>query len=179
MNKSLRYRILAKLAQTQAPQTPQSDTTPTQSVAAPTAPPADLFVHLAEGYNGATVALLTNLTAQLNTALHYASGGKFNFQSIVNNNMDLSGVSPDAKNVGALSQRIYNTFLNRKNSFNGKKVPPATIHSWTAAITNSAEYNNLSQIAPTSQLSIKLGSNLKTGILNYMNSINQSNPAAG
>src|SRR5574338_914218 len=173
MHKTLRHRILTKLAQTQ---TPQSNTTPAQSVAAPTAPPEDLFSYLAEGYNGATVALLRRLTTQLNNALHYATNGRFNFQSIVNNNMELSGQTPDAKNVGLLSKRIYDTFLNKKNPFNNKKVLPTTIHQWTGAITSSPEYNNLSQINPTSQLSIKIGGNLKPEILSYMTSINQSNP---
>lgn len=173
MNKKFRQRILTKLAQTQ---TPQSDTTPVQSVAAPASPPGDLFAHLAEGYNGATIPLLTGLTGQLNTALHYATNGKYNFQSIINNNMDLSGVTSDAKNIGGLSQRFYNTFLNRKNSFNGKKVLAATINNWVGDVTNSGEYNNLTQINPTSQLATKLGSNLKSEILNYMNAIKQANP---
>lgn len=173
MNKKLRLRILTKLAQAQ---TPQNDTTQIQSVATPAAPPSDLFAHLAEGYNGTTVPLLTAITGQLNTALHYASNGKYNFQSIINNNMDLSGSVPDAKNIGGLSKRFYNTFLNGKNPFNGKRITAATINNWAGDITNSPEYNNLSQINPTSQLAIKLGTNLKSEILNYMNAIKQANP---
>ena len=171
MNK-LRQRILTKLAQAQ----PTQPETTTQSIPAPTPPPTDLFSHLNEGFNGATVAILSALTGRLNTALHYASQGKDNFQDIVNNNMDLSGAAPDHRNVGGICQRLYNTFLNRKNSFNSKKVDPKTIVTWADGITNSSEYNNLSQVNPTGQLATKLQGNLKSEILNFMNGIKNVNP---
>lgn len=172
MHKKLRQRVLTKLAQTQ----PTQPETTTPSIPAPAPPPTDLFSYLNEGYNGATVAILKALTSRLNTALHYASNGKDNFQDIVNNNMDLSGATPDHRNVGGICQRVYNTFLNRKNSFNSKKVNPATITTWADAITSSSEYNNLSQVNPTGQLAIKLQGNLKSEILNFMNGIKQVNP---
>lgn len=171
MNK-FRLRMLTKLAQTQAPQ-PET-TTPT--LAAPPAVPTDLFSHLAEGYNANTIPLLVALTEQLNTALHYASNGKSNFQKIIGNNLDLSGAAPDEKNVGAVSKKLFDTFLNKKNSFNGKRILPNDIHNWADALTSSSEYSNLSQIKPTSTLATKLQGNLKTEIQNYMNQIKQINP---
>lgn len=171
MNKKLRQRVLTKLAQTQ----PTQPETTTQSIPAPAPPPTDLFAHLNEGFNGATVPILSALTGRLNTALHYASNGKDSFQDIVNNNMDLSGATPDHRNVGSICQRVYNTFLNRKGSFS-QKVNPKTIAGWADGITNSAEYNNLSQVNPTGQLAIKLQGNLKSEILNFMNGIKQVNP---
>lgn len=176
MNKKLRQRVLTKLAQTTPTQPTQPETT-APTVAAPTPPPTDLFAHLNEGFNGATVAILSTLTGRLNTALHYASQGKDNFQDIVNNNMDLSGAAPDHRNVGGICQRLYNTFLNRKNSFT-KKTDPKTIATWADAITNSSEYNNLSQVNPTGTLATKLQGNLKSELLNFMNGIKNVNPIA-
>ena len=171
MNKKLRQRVLTKLAQTQ----PTQPETTTQSIPAPAPPPTDLFAHLNEGFNGATVAILSALTGRLNTALHYASQGKDNFQDIVNNNMDLSGAAPDHRNVGGICQKLYGSFLNRKNSF-AKKIDPKTIATWADAITSSPEYNNLSQVNPTGQLAIKLQGNLKSELLNFMNGIKNVNP---
>lgn len=171
MNKLLRFRFLNKLAQT----TPAAPTVAPVVLSPPTNVPNDLFSHLATGYNGGTVALLTGLTNQLNVALHYASQGQDNFQDIINNNMDLSGAAPDQKNVGMISQKLYNTFLNRKNPFN-KKISPQDIHTWADTIINSPETNNLTQIKPTSTLATKLQGNLKTTIVNYLNQIKQQNP---
>ena len=169
MNK-LRLRILKKLSQAQ---TPQPDQMPSVLPPPPTVP-ADLFSHLAEGYNGSTVSVLILLINQLNNALHYASGGKGKFQDIINNNIDLSS-STDYKNIGTVSQIIFNSFLNKKNSFNNK-VSPSNIKSWADALTMNSDYNNLSLIKSNSFLATKLQGNLKTIIQNYINQIKQLNP---
>jgi len=171
MNK-LRQRILEKIAQDQATQT---ETIPAV-IPPPPAVPSILFSHLAEGYNGGTVAMLVGLTQQLNNALHYASNGKANFQKIIDGNLDLSAAGPDEKNVGALSKKWYSTFLNNRNPFEGK-VPGKTIAVWANAMVNGPEYGGLSQVNPTGTLATKLQGNLKTIILDYINQIKQQNPA--
>lgn len=173
MNK-LRQRILTRLAQTTPTQPAQPSTTPA-TMPPPPAVPGDVFSHLAEGYNGATVPILTALTNKLNDALHYASGGKKSFINIIGNNLELSGLDPDGKHVGSVAQLFYNTFLNKKNAFT-KKVDAPTITNWANTITNSPDYNSLSQINPTGTLAIKLQGNLKTEILNYMANLKQVNP---
>jgi hypothetical protein len=170
MNK-LRLRILTKLAQTQPAQP-----TETPAILGPVpAVPGDLLTNLYKGYNTNTVPLLTNLTNQLNAAMHYASKGQDNFTKIIGNNMDLSGATPDQKNVGSVAKRVYTTFLNSKNPF-VEKIDAVTIHNWADALTSSPEYNALSQINPTSLLATKLQGNLKTEILNLMTQIKQQNP---
>jgi hypothetical protein len=173
MNIKQRLKIITKLAQAQ----PTQPTTTTPTLAPPPAPPSDLFSYLNEGYNGPTAQLITGLTGQLNSALYYASQGKDNFQKIINNNLDLSGAAPDNKNVGMISQKFYNTFLNRKNPFT-KKIDGSVIRNWSDTLLNSSEYNNLSQINPTGLLATKLQGNLKTIIQNYINQIKQQNPVS-
>lgn len=170
MNK-LRLRILTKLAQTQPAQP-----TETPAILGPVpSVPGDLLSNLYKGYNTNTIPLLTDLVNQLNIAMHYASQGKDNFTKIVGNNLDSSGSNPDQKNVGMVSKEIFDTFLNKKNPFD-EKIDAATIHNWAGALTSSSEYNNLSQIKPTSLLATKLQGNLKTEIQNLMNQIKQQNP---
>lgn len=174
MNKKLRLRILEKLAQTTTPTPAQPET------AAPALPPPSndlniLFSHLNEGYNSGTVPLLQNLTQQLNMALHYASHGKDNFDKIRGGNLG-SPANPDSKSIGMLSSRVFNTFLNHMNSFNGKKVDPATINNWADAIISSPEFGALSQITPTGPLATKLQFNLKPEIQKYMTTIKNLNP---
>lgn len=176
MNKKLRIRILEKLAQTTPTQPAQPSTAPA-TIPPPPALPGVLSVHLPEGYNSSTIPLLIGLAQKLGDALHYASNGKDNFQKIIDNNLDLSGAIPDEKNVGGLAKRVYNTFFNARNPFTRGKVPANNIHNWADTIISSPEYNNLSQINPTSTLAIKLQGNLKSLLLDYINQIKQQNPA--
>jgi hypothetical protein len=170
MNK-LRLRILKKLSQTQIDQP-----TATPPVLGPVPSiPGDLLSNLYKGYNPNTVKLLTDLVNKLNTAMHYASNGEDNFNKIVGNNLDLSGAIPDQRNVGTISQKVFNTFLNKKNVFD-EKVNSITINNWADAITSSSEFNNLSQVKPTSLLATKLQGNLKTEIQSLMTQIKQQNP---
>lgn len=172
MANKLRLRILTRLAQTQ----PNQPETTKPTLAPPPAVGADLFSNLPEGYNAGTVTILTDLMDTLNIALHYSSAGKDNFNKISGNNLDMSGVTPDEKNIAMIAERIYNTFLNQKNPFAGKKVTTTNINNWANALLTSPEYAGLAQINPTSELATKLGGNLRDLILNYMNQIKQNNP---
>jgi hypothetical protein len=174
MNK-LRFRLLQKLAQATPAQPAQPTTTPI-TVPAPPALPGILSANLATGYNSATIPLLMGLVQKLHEALHYASNGKDNFQKIIDNNLDLSGAIPDVKNVGGIAKKVYITFFNGRNPFTSK-VAANIIRNWGDSIINSPEYSNLSQIKPTSPLSIKLQGNLKPLLLDYINQIKQQNPA--
>ena len=169
MNK-LRLRILTKLAQTQPAQP-----TETPAILGPVpSVPGDLLTPLYKGYNPNTVALLTDFTKMLNEALHYASQDKDDFSKIVGNNMDLSGATPDHKNVGMVCDRVFETFLNRKQPFTDK-IDTTKIHNWADTLISSPEYNNLSQVKATSILGTKIG-NLKTKIQKFVTDIKQLNP---
>jgi hypothetical protein len=178
MNK-FRSRVLAKLGQTQPA---QPTTTPAPVLGPPPAAPSELFVHLNEGYNANTVNLISGLVRQLNAALHYASQGQDNFQNIIGNNSKFSGGIPDHKNVGMIAKRVFDTFLNKRNSF-GNKLVANSIHNWADGILSSAEFSNLSQVKPTSDLANKLSqdptaatTNLKSSIQILLDQIKAQNP---
>lgn len=168
---SFRRKVLQKIAQTQ----PNQATEVTPTLPPPTAVPGDVYTQLNQGFNGATVNTIKSITNYLNAALYYASQGKDSIQKISNNNSDLSGASPEHKNIGTIAKKVYETFLNKKNPF-PKKIVPAMIHTWCNNIINSAEYNNLSQIKTTSVLATKLPGNLKSIILDNINLIRSQNP---
>jgi hypothetical protein len=150
---------------------------PTKPSIMPPPPPVPgvIFSQLDQGYTGGTVALLRNLAKKLNDSLHYASQGKYYFQDIMDNNADLSGADPDERNIGILCKIVYETFLNKRAPFT-KPVDPTTIHKWADNIISSSSYNALTKIPPTSVLSIKIGGNLKSILLDYMNQIKNQNP---
>lgn len=173
MNKKLRQRILTKLAQTTPTTTEEKPV-----LAPPPAVPTILFSHLGEGYTAGTVAFLAQLVSLLNTAAHFASQGKDNFQKFVNSGFNFDGsnsFSPDQKHINLLSKTLYNTFLNRSNPF-AQKVAPKQIHAWADAMMSSDDFNSLSQVNPSSQLATKLPGNLKTTIQNVLNQIKAQNP---
>lgn len=166
----LRKKIINKLAQAQKAQTTET----TFTLAPPPTIPGDIFAHLNEGYNGGTTALLSGLINYLNTALYYASQGKDSIQRISTNSMDLSGATPDHRNIGMIAKKVFDTFLNKKNPF-PKKVLGTVIKQWADTILTMPEYNNLTQIRPTGMIATKLQGNLKTIILDYLNSIKAQN----
>ncbi len=168
MSRRLRQKILTKLA--------QESNTPV--AAPPTTVPTDLFSNLGSGYNPGTIPLLIDLVEQLNAAIHYASRGKDSFQELVNNsfNLDISRTfAVDQKNINILSKKVFETFLNRKNSFSSK-IPAAQIHDWCSGLTSSSEFSNLSQVNPASPLASKLPQDLKPSIQDLVLQIKAQNP---
>lgn len=174
MDKRLRHRILSKLAQT-APAAPA-----TPDLGTPPAVPGDLFSTLVRGFNEATTPAIMRITNDLNVALHYASNGKGNFGKIRTNSYDMSGASPDAQHIGALSKMVFNTFLNSAKPFEGR-VAPKQIHAWADAIVGSGNFSSLTQTEPGSKLSNSLqGSsgvgNLKDALSKEITAIKNANP---
>jgi len=159
---SLRRRILSKFAQA-------------KTLPPPPSLPGDLFAGLNNGYNGGTVALIKGMVNYLNTALHYASQGKDSIQNIVNNNSNLSAAYGNYKNIGMISKKVFNTFLNNKESFN-EKVSGTKISEWANEITNMPEFNDLTKIKANEMTSIKIQGNLKNILTDYLNGIKSQNP---
>jgi hypothetical protein len=129
-------------------------------------------------YNSASVGFIDSLARLLNTALHYSSEGKHNWQTLKNNNfnVDPSGESSvDAKNLLNLSKLIYQSYLNGGNQF-PQKVTGNQIAAWNAATLQSQPYLNLSQLSPTGPVAQKMPGNIKDNISNTLRQLAQYNP---
>lgn len=190
----LRLKYLAKLAQAVpgAPASPASPTSPTAQPATTTPtsttqaviPPPPAFTAsgawgwMGNVYNSASVGFLNSLVSTLNTALHYASQGQHNWQTLRNNsfNVDPSGEkSVDAKNLLNLSRLIYLSYLNGGNQF-PQKVTGNQVATWNNAVMQAQSYLNLSQLSPTGAVAQKMPGNIKDNISNTLRQLAQYNP---
>lgn len=190
----LRLKMLNKLAQAvpgapgspaspASPASPTATTTPTSTTAAVVPPPPAFTASGAWGwmgnvYNSASVGFLNALVGILNTALHYSSQGKHNWQTLRNNsfNVDPSGEkSVDTKNMLNLSKLVYQSYLNGGNQFPAQ-VTGAQIATWNNAVLQAQPYLNLSQLNPTGAVQQKIPGNLKDNIANILRQLAQYNP---
>lgn len=129
-------------------------------------------------YNSASIGFINGLVSILNTALHYSSQGKHNWQTLRNNsfNIDPSGEkSVDTKNLLNLSKLVYQSYLNGGNQFPAR-VTGAQIATWNNAVLQSQSYLNLSQLNPTGAVQQKMPGNLKDNIANILRQLAQYNP---
>lgn len=179
MNRKLRIKILEKMAQANPAPAPTGQ--PAQS---PTLPPPPAFQASAiypgirSGFNVASVPIIDNLINLLNTAVHYASGGKVNFQVFRNENFNFDASqspSVDQKNLMNLSKKVYTTLLNNGNGFS-QPLTGQQIADMTDRLLASQEYNNLSKVNPTGPLALKIPGNLKTNIYNNLTYLRLANP---
>lgn len=192
-----RLKILNKLAQAvpgapgapaspaspASPTSPASTTNPTSTTAAVIPPPPAFTASGAWGwmgnvYNSASVGFINSLVSTLNTALHYASQGQHNWQTLKNNsfNVDSSGEkSVDSKNLLNLSRLIYTSYLNGGNQF-PQKVTGDQVATWNNAVMQAQSYLNLSQLSPTGAIAQKMPGNLKDNIANTLRQLAQYNP---
>lgn len=173
---------MTRIAQTAAPGNsglPQAAPTPTATLPPPPAVKAtDLWGWLTRDYNTQTIGTLNSLVSLLNTALHYSSNGKYNFQILKNDNfqVDPSGVpSIDTKNLIFLASNVYRTFLNSGQEFKAKPTGEQ-IATWGNGLINSQPLLNLSQVNPTGPLAQKIQGNIKDTILNYVRYLLMYNP---
>lgn len=177
MDQKLRLRILKKLAQTTQTTAPSTTSPP---VGSPPPLPAELTATLNVGYNADTVPLITTLMNILNGSLHYASGGKGNFQKIKNNAFDPNDSDDVSKNIGNVAKQVYTTFCNNGNAHTDA-YDPQKLGIWCDTILGSSAYNDIAAIKPTSPLSTKLqsvtnGSSLKDAIRKQLEMIKTKNP---
>jgi hypothetical protein len=179
----LRLRLLNKLAQATTGAT-ESTTSPTSTTTAVVAAPSGFQASGAWGwlpnvYNAYSATTLDNLVSLMHTALHYASEGKHNFQTLKNNsfNVDSSGEkSVDSKNLINLAALIYHTYLNSGNQ-PPQEVTPEQIVQWNSQVNQSQSFLNLSQISPTGLLAQKMAGNPKDKIQNLLRELTGANPA--
>jgi hypothetical protein len=132
------------------------------------------------GYNADTVPLITTLMNVLNGSLHYASGGKGNFQKIKNNAFDPNDADDISKNIGNVAKQVYTTFCNNGNAHTNM-YDPQQIGVWCDTVLGSTAYNDLATVQPSSPLATKLqsvtgGGSLKDAIRKQLEQIKTKNP---
>lgn len=165
-----------------APASPTAPTIPTSTTGNVVGPPPAFTASGAWGwvgnvYNSYSMATINSLVGLLNTALHYASNGEHNWQTLRNNsfNVDPSGeTSVDAKNLLNLSKMVYQTYLNSGND--PQKISGNQIAAWNTQLSQSQPFLNLSQLNPTGTLKQKMPGNLKDNILNMLRELARYNP---
>ncbi len=173
-----RYKLLTRIAQATPTQSPQSTNISPTTVPVPNFQASAIWGWLNTSYNSNSVNAINHLVNTLNTALHYASAGKFNFQVLKSSNfqVDPSSVpSVDAKNLLNLSVQVYKDYINSGNKF-ALAVTPQQIQGWNARITGSQAFLNLSQVNAAGPLAQKLPGNLKDNILNDLRLLVSYNP---
>ncbi|MGI0058914.1 MAG: hypothetical protein ACREBJ_04025 [Nitrosotalea sp.] len=124
--------------------------------------------------------VINNLVAILNLALHYATNGQENWQTLRNNSFNVnpsSFTNVDAKNLFNLSKMIYGTYLNHGNR-PPTKVSGSQIETWNNSLSQSKAFLNLSQLNPTGTIAQKMPGNLKDNILQQLRLLAQYNPVS-
>lgn len=177
-----RLKILAKIAQqTDVPPSTSDTSTPIKPGIA--SPPnflaSSIWGWLNNSYNSYSITLIDRLISILNIALHYASNGQNNFQTLKNKNFQIDSSAAgtvDAKNLINLSMLIFKTLLNNGNQF-PQKVTPDQIYHWVQTISNSQPLLNLSQLSPTGAIAQKIPGNFRDNILNLLRTLQMYNPA--
>lgn len=161
MNRSLRKKIIEKLAQQATIQPAQQQVPPAPTILASLAYPS-----IRSGYTSAQVNIIDDLVNKLNVATHLATNGSYNLQVLKNMNFIFdpsSFSSPDQKNLLLFFSQVFNKLLNNGNTF------PAPISNQQLAgnvstLLQSSALMNLSQINPTGPVAQKLSSSLQQDI---------------
>jgi len=172
-----RKKVLEKIAQT-APTVPATTPAPAAVPPPPTFQASLVYPNISTGFNTTTVGIINQLVNLLNTAVHYATGGKVNFQTLRNSNFTLDAStmpSPDQKNLVNLSEKVYKNLLNNGTVF-AKALTGIEVAEIIGRLINSQELNSLSSLNPSGPIAQKITGNLKTNIAAYLNYIKLANP---
>ena len=159
---TIRLKILRKLAQT-VPSEPTTDTAtsnPTTNAAPPPNPSpsaSSLYPTLRVGFDPARVSIIEGLVRMLSSAINISTNGKYNFQTLKNQNFQFnpsSFTSPDQKNLMVFFLKVYKTLLNGGQPFT-QAVTAAQVAQMVPYLLQSPELANLSEINPTGQIAQK------------------------
>lgn len=136
------------------------------------------YPSLRKAFDNASIETIDNLSKFINSSLFYASNGKYNILKLANDNFnytasDIPSTAKDLRLLLLFAKDIYNTLYNRGIEYENKLNKNQYLNKINSLL-ESINLNNLSQINPSSQLAVKLGTNIKTEIidtLNYMKNI--------
>lgn len=174
-----RLKILQKIAQTagmQGAQTTTTNSTPTTSnntqvAPDPSSPASDYYPTLKAAFPNSWQRIDT-LCRVLSKAVNVATNGKYNLQVLKDSNFTFDPSqfpSPDQKNIMVFFAKVYQTLLNRGQTFQQKTDPRQMI----SFLLQSSELNNLSQVNPTGQIAQQthIQGSFKDTIVNLLNAI--------
>lgn len=172
-NVKTRKKVLEKIAQAVPSTTP-----PPASVSPPPTFQASLaYPNIRTGYNGSSINTIDQLVTMLNTATHYATGGKVNFQTLKNSNFSLDmGAMPskDGSNLIKFSQQVFKNLLNGGAAY-AKPLTGIEVAGVADRLASSQELSNLS-LSPSGPVAQKVPGNLKTNITTLLNYLKLANP---
>jgi hypothetical protein len=183
VSRSVRFKILNRIAQAQGTPAVAPTTSITTPVATPAPPPfqaSSAYPGIRQGFNAASVQLIDQLCGLLNLSLQYASNGAVNFQVFRNNNFNFSASDTsnmDQKNLMLFSKMLYHSLLNSGNPFE-QPLTAQQVQVMIQRLETSQPLMALAQTNPTGPIAQKVPGNLKTNILAYLQYLAAANPAA-
>lgn len=170
----IRKKILNKFAQAMPLDTPSEKfvNKNTNLGTPPSFTASDKYPALRTAFNSNAISIINNLSSYLNQALFYASDGNYTMSKLFSINFNFSptmipNVNRDLKFLVLFAKEVYNTIYNAGNKY----IDLLKKEEYVNKINNllqSQNLNNLSQTNPTGQLSIKMGGNIKTDIINFL-----------
>lgn len=172
-----RKEFFYKLSQTAMPPVPTEQTVnQTPNIGPPpTFIASNIYPSLTKGFSSGAVTIINNLSTYINNALFYASAGEYSLPKLYNLNFNFSPtIIPDAnrdlKNLTLFAKQIYSEIYNAGNAYS-VPLKEKEFKDKITTLLGSFYLNNLSQVNPTSQLSIKMGGNIKTDIIDLLRSL--------
>lgn len=169
----IRLKILIKMAQNVPQNLPTDSVANAQPVTG--SPPAftasDYYPSMRIGFQARNMPWINGLANLLNSSAFYTSNGKVTlpWMRSVNFTFGTDQVpSVDLKNIMNFTKLVYNQLFTNLGQAYQQPLTPEQIAEKIELLKNSQFYNNLSRVNPTSQLSIKIGGNLKTLINSYL-----------
>lgn len=168
-----RIKILKRIAQTALPTNLPTDATANNPVTG--SPPSfnatDYYPSITIGFTSKNVPWINGLVNLLNTSLFYASAGKVHIPWMRSVNFNFGtdqAPSVDLRNIMNFTKLVYNQIFTNLGQAYQQPLNPQQIAEKKRILLSSQAFNNLSQVNPSSQLSTKIGGNLKTLINNYL-----------
>lgn len=169
-----RKKVLEKIAQA----VPSTTAPPAAVPPLPTFQASLVYPNIRTGFNGSSINMIDQLVTMLHTAVHYATSGQVNFQTLKNSNFSLdvgSMPSPDAKNLVNFSQKVFKELLNGGSAF-AKPLTGVEVAGIADRLASSQELSNLSSVSPSGPIAQKIPGNIKTNITTILNYLKLANP---
>jgi len=169
----LRKRIFKKMAQ--AAPTPLPTNQQIASDVVSGSPPSfvatNWYPSIITAFQTKNTGLINRLSNLINDALFYASDGKVHLPWMRSVNF-MFGVdqapSIDLKNLMIFSKLLYNNIFTNLGQAYTQPLNTDQIKEKIDKLTQSTQFNNLTQTGASSQLSTKIGGNLKELIRNNL-----------
>lgn len=176
----IRKRLLTKLAQSVNIPTEEKVNEKPNIGTPPNFSASSKYPGLRKGFSPNAITIVDNLSSYMNKALFYASDGQYNMTKLSSNNFNFSptmipSTNRDLKNLLLFSKEIYSHIYNSGNNY--ESLLNAKDYKFKInTLLQSQNLTSLAQTNPTGQLAMKMGGNIKTDIINLLNSLISISP---